>query len=308
LVRENDFKVVLTGEGADEILGGYDLFKETIIRAFWARNPDSTWRPALLRKLYPTLPVSMAAAGQFMEQFFKAGLDQQDKYYYSHMPRINTTSRIKAFFSNETKAAIDGHDSLTGFGSDLPARFGEWHPLIKAQFVEAKSLLAGYLLSSQGDRVGSANSVEGRFPFLDHRVVEFASTIPPGRKILGLNEKYLLKKAMSAELPPEVVQRVKQPYMAPDSNSFVQQTSPGYVQELLSEPSLADSGLFNPKSVLALVKKCRRMSDKHLSFKDNMSFVGILSTELLYRQFIDRFEMPSAAPRDAFTVWQDESQ
>ena len=95
LVRDNDFKVVLTGEGSDEMLGGYDIFKETLIRSFWAKNPNSSWRPSLLRRLYPTLPVSGARAKHYLEQFYKAGLDQQTDYYFSHIPRINTTSRIK---------------------------------------------------------------------------------------------------------------------------------------------------------------------------------------------------------------------
>ncbi len=205
LVRENDFKVVLTGEGSDEILGGYDIFKETLIRAFWARDPDSSWRPALLRKLYPTLPVSAARARHYLEQFYKAGLDRTGDYYFSHIPRINTTSKIKDFFTAETRAAVADHDSLGAFGTDLPGSFDRWHQLSRAQYLESRSLLAGYLLSSQGDRVSSAHSVEGRFPFLDHRLAEFAATIPPGYKIFGLNEKYVLKKAMKPEIPAEIL-------------------------------------------------------------------------------------------------------
>lgn len=307
LVRENNFKVVLTGEGSDEIFGGYDIFKETLIRAFWSKNPDSKWRPSALRKLYPTLPVSGARARLFLEQFYKAGLDQTDKFHFSHMPRINTTSRIKDFFSADTKAAVHGHDAVAAFGSDLPASFGKWHHLSRAQFLESKSLLAGYLLSSQGDRMAAANSVEGRFPFLDHRLVEFAATIPPGYKMFGLNEKYVLKRAMQAEIPSDILDRVKQPYMAPDSNSFVQADSPDYVEELLSESAIERTGLFNPKAVGLLLKKCRRGKEAHLSFKDNMAFVGILSTQLLVSQYLEDYKMPESVGRDAFSVWHEDS-
>ncbi|MCX6836044.1 MAG: asparagine synthase (glutamine-hydrolyzing) [candidate division Zixibacteria bacterium] len=219
LVRRNNFKVVLTGEGSDEILGGYDIFKETLIRAFWARNPESKWRPSVLRRLYPTLPVSGARARHYLEEFYKSGLDKTGEYYFSHIPRINTTSRLKEFFNADVRTEIAGHDSLGVFGRDLPRLFGRWHHLARAQYLESKSLLSCYLLSSQGDRMSAANAVEGRFPFLDHRVVEFAATIPPGYKIFGLNEKYVLKKAMRPEIPVEILKRVKQPYMAPDSNS-----------------------------------------------------------------------------------------
>lgn len=305
LVRQNNFKVVLTGEGSDEILGGYDIFKETLIRAFWSRNPESTWRPLLLKKLYPTLPVSGARARHYLEEFYKTGLDRIADFHFSHMPRINTTTRIKDFFSDETKNRVADHDAVAAFGRDLPDNFDNWHHLSRAQYLECKSLLAGYLLSSQGDRVSAANSVEGRFPFLDHRIAEFGATIPPLYKIFGLNEKFLLKRAMQPEIPKEILQRVKQPYMAPDSNCFVQSDSPDYVMDMLSESALESTGLFNPKSVGMLVKKCRRGAAAHLSFRDNMSFVGILSTQLLVKHFIDEFQMPKSPDRDAFTVWHE---
>jgi asparagine synthase (glutamine-hydrolysing) len=308
LVRQNNFKVVLTGEGSDELLGGYDIFKETLIRAFWARNPESKWRPSVLRKLYPTLPVSGARAKAFLEQFYKSGLDKISEFYFSHIPRINTTTRLKEFFTTETRAAIDGYDSIGAFGHDLPKGFERWHPLARAQYLESRSLLSCYLLSSQGDRVCAANSVEGRFPFLDHRVAEFAATIPPGYKIRGLNEKYILKKAMKPELPPEIVKRVKQPYMAPDSNCFVQPDSPAYVAEMLSEEAVKRTGLFNPRAVALLYKKCQKGAEEHLSFKDNMAFVGILSTQLLSQRFFQDFALPKPAERKAFSVWHDESQ
>lgn len=307
LVRRHDFKVVLTGEGSDEVLGGYDIFKETIIRAFWSKNPESKIRPKLLMKLYPTLPVSGARARFYVEQFYKAGIDQTDRYYFSHIPRINTTSKIKDLFSAETKAAVADHDTLAAFGRDLPEGFASWHHLARAQFLEAKSLLAGYLLSSQGDRVAAANSIEGRFPFLDHRVVEFAATIPPGYKIYGLNEKYILKKAMADALPKNITERVKQPYMAPDSNCFVQPDSPAYIDEMLSEEALTRRGIFNPAAVTKLRNKCTRFADTHLSFKDNMAFVGILSTQLLGHLYVDTFTPPDVPARDAFTVWHDET-
>lgn len=305
LVRQNHFKVVLTGEGSDEILGGYDIFKETLIRHFWSKNPHSAWRPLLLKKLYPTLPISGAQTGAYLEAFYKAGLSDTDKYYFSHIPRMNTISKIKAFFSTEVKNNLQDYSSLESFGRNLPENFSRWHHLAKAQFVEAKSLLAGYILSSQGDRVASANSVECRFPFLDHRVVEFAATIPPGYKILGLNEKFILKKAMEKELPPDILARVKQPYMAPDSNSFVQANSPSYVKELLSENAINRAGFFNPQAVMRLVKKCIRMADNHLSFRDNMAFISILSTQLLFNKYIDNFEMPQPLERDKFQTWHD---
>jgi asparagine synthase (glutamine-hydrolysing) len=305
LVRQHGYKVVLTGEGSDEVFGGYDLFKETLIRRFWARNPESVWRPLLLRRLYPTLPLSPARARYYLEEFYKTALTQTDLYYYSHMQRINTTTRVKDFFSAEVKAQLAGCDSLNAFSRDMPETFQHWHPLCRAQYLEARSLLSGYLLSSQGDRVSAGNAVEGRYPFLDHRLIEFASKIPPKHKIFGLKEKYVLKRAMTKELPRNILDRVKQPYMAPDSNSFTQPDSPRFVEEMLSEEALRRTGLFNPGLVVRLRDKCAKLSHAHLSFKDNMSFIGILSTQLLTDQFIDHFEETPSLSADAFKTWHD---
>ncbi len=307
LVRENNFKVVLTGEGSDEILGGYDIFKETLIRKFWARNPESKWRPLLLKKLYPTLPLSGARAKFYLETFYKAGLSKTDKYYFSHIPRINTTSKIKDFYTDDVKNGLSKTNSIEAFGNNLPDNFFNWHHLLKAQYIEAKSLLAGYILSSQGDRMGSANAVEGRFPFLDHRLVEFAAAIPPIYKIHGLNEKFILKKAMQKELPPEITKRVKQPYMAPDSNSFVQTDSPAYIQEVLSEKKISSDGIFKTEFVEKLKDKCKRLSHAHLSFKDNMSYIGILSTQLLIDKFINNFHDIKPMERSDYKIWIDNS-
>jgi len=303
LVRRNNFKVVLTGEGADEIFGGYDIFKETLIRKFWAKDPESTMRPSLLRKLYPTLPLSGARAKFYLETFYRAGLAEIDSFHFSHVPRINTTVKVMDYFTDNVRAAIGDYDAVYAYGKNLPPHFSRWHHLARAQYLEAGSLLSGYLLSSQGDRVTAANSVEGRYPFLDHRVVEFAATIPPWHKILGLKEKYVLKKAMRSELPREIIDRVKQPYMAPDSNSFTQPDSPAYVNDILSEAMLNKFGLFEPDFVAKLKDKCARLSHAHLSFKDNMSFIGILSTQLFADMFIHNFKPPSAIGKNKFKVW-----
>jgi len=304
LVRQHDFKVVMTGEGADEVLGGYDIFKETLIRKFWAKNPDSAWRPSLLKKLYPTLPLTGARARFYLETFYKSGLGETDRFYFSHIPRINTTVKVMDYFTHDVRAALEDYDAVNAYGKNLPDGFSRWHHLARAQYLEASSLLSGYLLSSQGDRVSAANSVEGRFPFLDYRIVEFAATIPPWHKILGLKEKYILKKAMLTELPREITSRVKQPYMAPDSNSFTQPDSPAYVNQALSSQALEKNSLFNPDYVAKLRDKCSRLSHAHLSFKDNMSFIGILSTQLFIHQFISKFNSGSAIDKKSFKIWR----
>ena len=287
LVHDNDYKVVLTGEGSDEVLGGYDIFKEAKIRLFWARNPQSRFRPLLLKRLYPYLDLSPGKAQSYLQAFFGAGLDNPDAVCFSHIPRWNTTAHCKTFFSDELKSHL--RDEATAqFESSLPEGIRRWHPFNRAQYIEAKTLMAGYLLCSQGDRMLMANSVEGRFPFLDHRVIEFANRLPPRLKMKVLNEKYLLKRAMRHALPAEIIQRYKQPYRAPDIPAFVEQgQARDYVEALLDPHSLQQAGYFDPQKVQRLFNKVKR--GRAIGAKDNMAFVGILSTQVWHKHFVTNY-------------------
>ncbi len=284
-VHQTDYKVVLTGEGADEVFGGYDIFKEAKVRRFWSHQPDSQWRHKILQRLYPYLKHSPTQSGAFSKSFFQQGMEEIDKAYFSHIPRWQTTQRIGQFFSDEIKSSNRTPLPFDTIERLLPEAIGNWKPLNQDQYIEANTLLSGYLLSSQGDRVAMANSIEGRFPFLDHRVIEFAATMPNRYKILGLNEKYMLKRAMDGLIPDSIRKRSKQPYRAPDSQAFFSSGKPlEYVDYLLSEERIKDRGYFDAKSTSMLVKKCAR--GRALGFSDNMAFVGILSTMLIDAFFV----------------------
>jgi asparagine synthase (glutamine-hydrolysing) len=280
LVRDNRFKVVLSGEGADELLAGYDLFREAKIRRFWAEQPDSQARPALFKRIYPWMPA--ADSSNYVKAFFGLGLTDVESRDYSHSLRWRTTARGKRFFSEEVRRAVaDGDGPPT---PSYPGAFDRWGPLQQAQYLETTILLAQYLLSSQGDRMGMAHSVEGRFPFLDHRVVEFANQLPPSLKLNGLTEKYLLKEVSREWLPAAVSDRPKQPYRAPIHRAFFNDSAPDYVEELLSSAAVEQSGYFNPRAVDQLVAKLQR--GLPLGETDDMALAGIISTQLVDRQFI----------------------
>lgn len=292
LVREQGYKVVLTGEGADEVFGGYDLFKEARVRRFMARAPGSRVRPQLLKRLYPYLRHSPASSAGFAQRFFSEGVEHLDEPYFSHIPRWNTTGRIAQFFSAPLRDAVAGWNAHTAIGETLPDGIRGWSPMARDQYVEAHTLMSGYLLSSQGDRMGMANSIEGRFPFLDHRVIEFANRLPPRYKLMGLTEKYLLKRSMTGLLPEAVRTRNKQPYRAPDNQSFFRDgQSVEYVSELLSEKRLSEAGHFDPAAVGKLLAKCR--AGRAIGFGDNMAFVGILSTMWIDELFIRQRPSPT---------------
>lgn len=286
LVREQGHKVVLTGEGADEVFAGYDIFKEAAVRRFVARQPGSRLRPLLFSRLYPYLPGLKQQSAEYLASFFAAGSDRLDDPLFSHRPRFRSTAAIRMFFSDDLRATLGDYDATADLVSRLPEAFHRWHPQHQAQYLETRFLLPGYILSSQGDRMAMAHGVEGRFPFLDHRLVEFAARVPVGMTLKGLVEKHILRRAVKKLLPAEIGARVKQPYRAPDSQSFAAGSAP-YAGQLLSHQALANSGLFNPQLASRLAAKCMKPGGVE-GFRDNAAFVGILSTQLWQQQFINR--------------------
>lgn len=283
LVHESGFKVVLTGEGADELLGGYDVFKETKIREFWSRRPGSSWRPLLLKRLYPYMNNMQRQSIDYLKHFFHVTEQDVKSPFFSHLPRWAMTAKSKLFFSEATQAELGSYDSMKALLGELPERYASWPPFSKAEFLEAQYLLPGYILSSQGDRMAMAHAVEGRYPFLDHRVVEFASKLPLNLKMKVLDQKFLLKQAVKGRIPETIRMRHKQPYRAPDGRSFFGHKS-GYVDDTLSPARIKDDGIFDPKATGILVKKFQ--SGRETGMKDNMALIGILSTTLLIDQFV----------------------
>ena len=128
-----------------------------------------------------------------------------------------------------------------------------------------------------------AHAVEGRYPFLDHRVVDFAARLPINLKMKVLDQKHLLKQAVKGLIPESIRTRHKQPYRAPDGRSFFGRKD-SYVEDVLSPTRIKQDGIFDPKATGALVHKFR--SGRDTGVKDNMAFIGILSTTLLLDRFV----------------------
>jgi asparagine synthase (glutamine-hydrolysing) len=288
LVRANGFKVVLTGEGADEFFGGYDIYKETKVRAFWAARPESKSRPLLLKRLYPYIAEIQKQPLPYLRAFFHVGKDDLGSPYFSHIPRWNLTSRLHRLFSQDVREALAKQNLYEELAEALPPDFPQWPPFSRAQYLESAFLLPQYLLSSQGDRMAMANSVEGRYPFLDHRIVSFCTTLPTRLKMKVLDEKYLLKRTFRKLVPEEIVRRHKQPYRAPDAASFFNPATgekrEEYIGDLLSPARIQRDGIFDSHEVAKVVELARR--GQTVGFLPNAALVGIVSTQLIVDQFI----------------------
>jgi asparagine synthase (glutamine-hydrolysing) len=294
LVRRHGIKVVLTGEGADEMFAGYDLFREGKIRRFWARFPDSKLRPRALERLYPYLARSPVSRHALARQFFGRNLSGHRDPGFAHDTRWRTTGALKRLFSASLLREVASRDVVAEFMATLPDQFRRWSPLLQDQYIEIRTLLSGYLLASQGDRMLMAHSVEGRFPFLDMNVVALADSLPAEYKLRVLDEKHVVKRAAKELVPDEILARKKQAYRAPDALSFLGRRPPDYVEDMLDEAALTEAGVFEPEAVARVWKKCKaRSQEGQFSNADNMAVVGILSTQLVHHFYVRHRPAPA---------------
>jgi asparagine synthase (glutamine-hydrolysing) len=285
-VKKEGYKVVLSGEGSDEIFGGYNIFRETYIRSFWSRNPSSELRPLLLKKIYPY--VFKDKRGYLnIKEFFSYGISDPANPFFSHQVRWRNTSRLKNFYSAGIKNILGDYNPADTLFAMLPENFCEYGYFARAQYLEFKMFLNGYLLSSQGDRAAMANSVELRIPFLDKRLIEFMSHVPYTLKLRGLNEKFLLKKMFRNILPEDILRRQKQPFRAPDKNVF--KNNPFLADEFCSEHNIKDAGLFDYNKVSMLMKKL--YNGAGFSETDSMAAAGIISSQVIYSLFIKQLQL-----------------
>jgi len=234
LVNKSNRKVVLSGEGSDELFGGYDIFKEVKINSHYTR-----WR-------------QFAFFGRFFSDDIRS-ITKKIGY-----PDYHKSLELK---------------SVRGIG--------EWTGIQKSQYLEIETFLSRYLLSSQGDRVSMANSIEVRFPFLDDDLLEYCMSLNDRFKIKALNEKYILKKIAEKYLPQQLLQRKKFPYRASlDVRTVL--TDP-YVNDLLSEESLGKCNLFDTVKTNGFINSVMMRSS--LSEREAMLVMGVVTLQILCDTF-----------------------
>jgi asparagine synthase (glutamine-hydrolysing) len=278
-VRAEGITVVATGEGADELFWGYDLFKEVAIRELYRRDPERATQ--MIDELYSYLGGAARRGPGWRRFLLETGAGEDP--LGSHLTRIEATGAVRAFYRAEVADELAGRQSLARLRDDLPAGFPGWTPLERAAWLELTTLLEPYLLSAQGDRVAMAHGVEGRFPFLDHRVFAYASQLPAERKLDGFHDKVALREVAADLLPSRISARPKQPYRAPEVEPFFAPGAPEWVEELLAPAALDSTGLWDRGRVASLVRRCRE--GRATGMREGMALVGILSTQLWQQAF-----------------------
>src|SRR5262250_1336481 len=303
--RAEGIKVVLFGEGADEILLGYHLYKAVRAQEWLAAGDASMSDELFLRRVlaydpyyHPALvPEATARPAELYARLSGSALGR----FGLHELRWGHMAAAKSLYSHAMRETLAGSDPRDELRLALPPDFESLPPMRRAQVLDVHTLLTGYLLAAQGDRMSMSHSVEARVPFLDHHLIELLARVPDSVKLRDLDEKHLLKRALGDRLPAEIARREKAAYTAPAWSAFSSR-APEYLDDVLSHRSVEAAGCFDPGAVAGLLEACRRDPG---SVSDYFSaFVAVLSTQLLDHLFVQR-PIDVSLPQEATITVRD---
>ena len=279
-VRRQGYKVVLTGEGADEGFAGYFWFK--IREAARLLDIGDAFRPSTaISRVARKWAAPSLSFGEFARIDGLIGGPHAQSILYN----LVATARTR-YYSDGMREELGGHVAYEDLGLDLD-RMRRWHPLNRSLYLGYKVQLAGLLLSQKGDRVAMANSVETRYPFLDENVIALASRLHPRFKLRGLlKDKYLLRQAAGRVLPKSVAERPKLMFRAPHAETFLAHP-PAFVRDLLSPESLAQTGYFDATAVAQDCAALARGEDKKdLGTFASLGLGGVVATQLWHHLYL----------------------
>jgi asparagine synthase (glutamine-hydrolysing) len=287
-VKAAGIKTVLTGEGADELLCGYTIFKEDQIRRFWARQPQSRLRPALLQRIHHYVGGADARRTELWRSFFRRGLLDTGDPFYSHLIRWQNTAWTLRLLAPEIRASLPFELMLAEIEANLPAGWRDWEALMRAQYLEIDGFMCCYLLSCQGDRVAMAHGVEARYPFLDPDFVDFCFTLGGQDKLIGTRDKLALRRVARRHLPAEICNRRKQPFRAPIASALVAPQAHGW-PDLLAPAALAQGGHVDVPAATRLLARMGARGAELPGEREEMGLVGVLTLQMLNAAFGSEF-------------------
>jgi asparagine synthase (glutamine-hydrolysing) len=288
-VREAGIKVVLTGEGADEAFLGYGVFREALFRRDFMTFFDDDSRIAELARLHPYLTHFHERNARTLLGFYREHLAEEVPGLFSHEPRFALGRFALRLLGGRTPSRANASRRLSEWMNAVHPGFRDASMLERARALEYVSLLGGYLLASQGDRMTSAHGVEGRYPFTDHNVVELALAIPTDALLREGVEKAVLRSAFRDALPSSVARRPKNPYRSADASAFLHGPRLEWLEELLRPQSLAGSNILEPNLSLRFIERLKGLPPDAISPREDQAFVLLVSTLLLETQFVRHF-------------------
>jgi asparagine synthase (glutamine-hydrolysing) len=278
-VRAQGYKVVLTGEGADEAFAGYVWYK---IREI-ARRLDigDAFRPSTV---ISRAARKWAARDQSFAEL--ARIDAMIGGPHAQSILYNLVARSRGrYYSAGMKEELGSHVAYEDLDFDTE-RMARWHPLNRSLYLGYKVHLPGLLLGPKGDRVAMANSVETRYPFLDENVIALAARMHPRWKLRPpLKDKYLLRQAALRRLPRDVACRPKNMFRAPTAETFLVDP-PAFVRDLLSPESLARTGYFDVAAVERDCAMVARGEGDKLGALESLGLGGVIATQLWHHLYL----------------------
>lgn len=283
-LASRDVKMVLTGEGGDELFAGYARYAGERIAPLFGLLPEAAKRFALAATSH--IP------GFRRQKLALFALSQPDEAtrFLNWFPLFNSEVK-RSLLSEDLKETLRDHATEAVVAAQL-ARTDATDSLSRMLYLDTTLWLPDLLLA-RGDKMSMAASVEARVPLLDHKLVEFAASLPPSLKIKGLVRKYLLKKVARSWLPQGIIRRKKQGFPMPSSLWLRKQARP-FLRDTLSSASLRQRGLFNPFTVEKLISEHEKGRADHGSL-----LWGLISVELWHRVFLDARVSATAARRVA---------
>lgn len=288
-VNKAGYKVVVTGEGSDELFGGYPAFRrDMFLHGMDMLSPAerAEWE-AMLAEANKLFKGAMLAENEIHDP----ALDALIGFTPSCLqPWLASSAHTSKLMNADMHALVNDYAPGRAIAEQLDADMLEnRHPLDKAQYVWIKTMLEGQILTWGGDRVDMANSMEARPPFLDHHLAEFATRVPPSLRIKGRTEKYVLREAMKGVLPTVLYEREKFAFMAPpahtDENKW--RAMKALADQYLSDSAIDAAGLLDKKGVQQLFE-LHEADDTNVSTRVQLDAVinHMLGIQIMHEHFV----------------------
>jgi asparagine synthase (glutamine-hydrolysing) len=262
-VRKAGYKVVLTGEGSDEIFGGYPHFRrDMLLYDNGGQDPAEVKR--LMGELERMNTVSRGLLLPDGQGVSTETITRRLGFTPSWIEAFSTSAfKLRALFADDYAAGIQTRDGFKALldALDLPQQLTGRAPVHQSLYMWAKTVLPGYILTILGDRMEMAHSVEGRLPFLDHKVVELICTMPVSQKIRGMTEKFVLREAARPVITDIVYRRQKHPFLSPPATLNQDGRLNEILQDTLRGPLMASLPFFDRRKVTGLLDSIPKMDD-----------------------------------------------